>query len=709
MFQFKYGPSRFRQRLGFNVGLITKAIGARIRSSLRYKLLTLVLLPIFVAMPITLALAIYWLDNDTRTSLLRNVRANLVLSRSALNHVQQNYLAKLQQAADSYEFRTLVQTEDTEGLRHALRRLIAQQGFVFIHVTDDLGHWLYERYRGDAGSSKPTPLTGRAMRGKPAAALEVFTLEDLRRESSTLPDQVVIQLVNTSREVQQERTVEKRAMVLRAIYPISSTDGRVLAFLDGGVLINNNTSLVNAIRDQVYHNETLPAGGVGAVSLLLDNIRISTNIPLGPEETALGTRVTSEVRRHVLGQGRMWTARESIGGRWYISAYEPLFDVHGLGVGMLHTGFLEAPFRYAHYGTLAVLFLVFLTVIAISAGLALRGARAIFQPIETMAAVVRATQAGADRRIGTIDSQDEIGELARQFDTMLDLLQHRNLQIQRAAEELEVKVKERTRELESKNADLEATIELLHKTRQQLVLAEKLAALGELAAGIAHEINNPTAVILGNIDILEAELGKAAEPVEVEIDLIVQQVDRIRHIVNSLLQFSRPSPQPSDMQNIDVNLVIKDTLPLISYGLEKGSIVVRKRFRASHTVRINKYELQQVLINLIINASHAVSTAGIIEIATENWDEEGVVISIRDNGPGIAPERLQRIFDPFFTSEPSRGTGLGLSVSYGIAQRYGGDITAHSEVGKGSVFCVWLLCEPEPAARDARPQDAQNN
>jgi two-component system NtrC family sensor kinase len=311
-----------------------------------------------------------------------------------------------------------------------------------------------------------------------------------------------------------------------------------------------------------------------------------------------------------------------------------------------------------------------------------------------MMAVVRATQAGLERRIGEIDSRDELRELARQFDSMLDLLQQRNREIQRAAAELETKVEERTHELEMKNTDLEATVDLLHKTRQQLVMAEKLAAVGELAAGVAHDIHNPTAVILGNLDILATELGSAIDPVRTEIDLIMQQVERIRHIVNRLLQFSRPSRETGEVVEVEINQLIKNTVPLVRHMVEERSITFRQRLAATRLIRINPYDLEAVLINLTINAYHAVSPGGIVEISTADWDHRGVVISVRDDGIGIPPEMLHRIFDQFFTTDPQRRTGLGLSISYGLIHRYGGDITVESEPGKGSVFHVWLPQEP---------------
>ena len=484
-------------------------------------------------------------------------------------------------------------------------------------------------------------------------------------------------------------------MVLRLTLPIADAQGKTLAVLDAGVLLNRNLEFVNAIRDRVYSAGTLPEGGIGAVALLIDDVRVSSNVPASGVAKDLGTRVSEDMRARVLGQGQALATRGRIGEDWYILGYAPLYDVHGQGVAMLQTGFLEAPFRLAYYWKVATLFLIFLGIILFSAFVAFRGARAIFEPIEKMTLVMRATQPGSfDRRIGEINSHDEIGELARQFDTMLDLLEQHNREIQRAADELEAKVEERTRELESKNADLETTVSLLRKTREQLVMAEKLAALGQFAAGIAHEINNPTAVILGNVDILVAELGSAAGSAQGEIDLIIQQVERIRHIVNTLLQLARPSTSIGELRRVDVNSVVKDTLPLVRHLMKSDGVVIYQRLDATRAVRINSFELQQVLINLMSNAIRAVSGSGTVELTTEDLDTHGVLISVADDGAGIPPGSINRVFDPFYTSHPQQSTGLGLSVSYGIMRRYGGEITVESEPGQGSVFRVWLLVEP---------------
>lgn len=671
------------------------AIRNRVRTTLRHRLIALVLFPTVLAMFATLGFTIFWFTDFTRDNLLLKVKTDLALGQHALQQIQQEYLGTLQRLADSYRFRALLASGDTAGLQAALQRLVKEEGFTFVHVTGELGNWLYGPRRGAYSGSKPTPLTNRAMRGAAGAAIELFTKEDLLREDKALPDRARIPLQQLAMIADNEGTVEERAMVLRLTLPIADAQGKTLAVLDAGVLLNRNLEFVNAIRDRVYSAGTLPEGGIGAVALLIDDVRVSSNVPASGVAKDLGTRVSEDMRARVLGQGQALVTRGRIGEDWYILGYAPLYDVHGQGVAMLQTGFLEAPFRLAYYWKVATLFFIFLGIILFSAFVAFRGARAIFEPIEKMTSVMRATQPGSfDRRIGEINSHDEIGELARQFDMMLNLLEQHNREIQRAADELEAKVEERTRELESKNADLETTVSLLRKTREQLVMAEKLAALGQFAAGIAHEINNPTAVILGNVDILVAELGSATGSVQGEIDLIIQQVERIRHIVNTLLQLARPSTSIGELRRVDVNSVVKDTLPLVRHLMKSDGVVIYQRLDATRAVRINSFELQQVLINLMSNAIRAVSGSGTVELTTEDLDTHGVLISVSDDGAGIPPESINRVFDPFYTSHPQQSTGLGLSVSYGIMRRYGGEITVESKPGQGSVFRVWLLVEP---------------
>jgi two-component system NtrC family sensor kinase len=231
------------------------------------------------------------------------------------------------------------------------------------------------------------------------------------------------------------------------------------------------------------------------------------------------------------------------------------------------------------------------------------------------------------------------------------------------------------------------------------VTSEKLAAIGELTAGVAHEINNPIAVIQGNLDVMREVLGAHAAPVAQEIRLIDEQVHRVRVIVTKLLQFARPGEFAGYVEEVDVNAVLVDCLVLAQHHLVKRNIEVVKAFEACQWVSINRQELQQVLINLIVNAVQAMPDGGTLTLATENWQGEeascclGARIVVRDSGQGIAPEDLSRIFDPFFTTKKNEGTGLGLSISHSLIKRYGGNLTVESRPGQGAEFRVRCLAE----------------
>ena len=265
------------------------------------------------------------------------------------------------------------------------------------------------------------------------------------------------------------------------------------------------------------------------------------------------------------------------------------------------------------------------------------------------------------------------------------------------AERLEDKVAERTTELQQRNDELQRTITVLRDTRRQLVMAEKLAALGELTAGVAHEINNPTQVMLGNLDVLMSELGDRLDPVRPEVDLVIEQIYRIQAIVEKLLKYARPGEYAGYLEQVDVNQVANETVSLVSHMRRQSTFDIALDLKASQPVTINAQELQQVLVNLISNAVHALpETGGEIRLSTRDWEGRGVRIDVADNGSGMSANQCSRIFNPFYSTKPEgMGTGLGLSVSYGLIRRYGGNIEVASKPGGGTVFTISLLTEPQ--------------
>jgi len=415
----------------------------------------------------------------------------------------------------------------------------------------------------------------------------------------------------------------------------------------------------------------------------------------------------------VLDHGETWLDRAFVVNDWYVSAYEPLLDGRGERVGMLYVGYLEQPFRYVKYGMLALIVGIFLVVMVLAALFSVRWARSIFRPLEQMNQTMQRVEDGdASARVGPVAARDEIGALASHFDQLLDVIDDKTRALQRWADELDAKVIERTRELAQSNASLQ-------QAQQQLVKSEKLAAIGQLTASVAHEINNPIAVIQGNLDLMRETLGSQAAPVKAELQLLDQQIDRMRLIVTQLLQYARPTEYAGYVEAVDVNRALEDSLVLVAHLLAHTHIDVERNLQATAWAGINRQELQQVVINLLINAIQAMPGGGRLRLRTRNRNElvtdgrAGVLIEISDTGPGLSPKVRERLFRPFFTTK-NDGNGLGLWISVGLVERYGGSIEGlnREELGdgvQGATFRVWLLSEPlspETPAASMEPRRA---
>ncbi len=244
--------------------------------------------------------------------------------------------------------------------------------------------------------------------------------------------------------------------------------------------------------------------------------------------------------------------------------------------------------------------------------------------------------------------------------------------LQEYAQNLEEMVEQRTHELQAAQA--------------QLVRTEKLAALGRLAAGIAHEVNNPLQPILNCLEVaiedvehdhkIDAEVLRVAE----------REVVRIKSIVTRLLDFARPST--ADKVALDLHGLIDEILVLTKKQLEHMHIDLELQLESSLPLIGNPNQIKQVLLNVVLNAMQAMPNGGRLRIATYN-NEDGVVTEVSDTGVGMSEETIAQIFEPFYSTKDD-GTGLGLAVSYGIIQGHGGEIHIESEIGRGSRFVIWL-------------------
>lgn len=666
-------------------------------STVRSRLLVLMLLPVLLTLASLVFVTIYWNVSYTGSQLFMKVRADLGVAQGFVLEQLDDQEQALSQVQEAWQLKSLLsaKSEHRAAISQVLESNRIAIGLDFLRMVSA------ETITTDPHLKHLMP----SANARAKSGIQVLDRDALGQLSTALTREALMPLKHTAMAGEPTKVSETRGMVMRTLSKVQDTQGNVIGYLDGGVLLNHNRSLVDGIRDMLYAPNTLPEGAIGTVTLFLDNIRISTNVPgqleeggLG-DERAVGSLVSEQVRMEVLEKGRVWIDRAFVYNDWYIAAYAPLFDVSGHRIGMLYTGFTEAPFVHNYLLNILELGIILLLVLSLSALAVYKGATGLLQPLDRIHSVVRATQRGEKRRIGNLglDDDNELSQLAKQFDQMLDLLQQRNREIKQAAEQLEFKVEERTRSLKRKTKQLKENLQLLEETRSQMVTNEKLVALGELTAGIAHEINNPTAVILGNMELMRFELGDRAEDVEEEIDLVLQQVQRIKAIIQSLLQYARPGDFDAPLERQSIGPIVEEMRVLVRHSIEKQAIDVDLDLQSDATVVVNRQQLLQVLINLVINASHAMENAGAIRVSSQNWFDDngevkGVKLAVADEGVGIKPELLSRIFDPFFTTRKT-GTGLGLALSYGIIRRFGGVIEVESTLGVGTTFTISLPSE----------------
>ncbi|MDX3929767.1 MAG: cache domain-containing protein [Shinella sp.] len=659
--------------------------------SIRFRLLAIALLPTLVILPLLLGITVVRWNAKFDALLISKVNGDLTIAHQYLSRILENTGEHIQALALSARFRDMAAADGIgPGMPGYLQQSREQLGLDFLFLMSAEGSVLAGPPEMARTIRRDWPIIAGALAGEASTAIDIFSNGELAALGPDLAMRARLELVATPNAIPTDRNDETRGMVVHSASPVTLSDG-TKAVLVGGILLNQNLVFIDTINDLVYREASLPEGSQGTATLFLDDVRISTNVRLFEDRRALGTRVSAAVRQAVLGEGRIWLDSAFVVNDWYISAYEPITDGYGKRVGMLYVGFLEKPFAEAKYQTLLTIVLAFLAVAAASVPIFLRWARGIFKPLERMADTIGRVEGGdLGARTALPTAEDEIGRVAQHLDHLLDLIQQRDRQLRTWNEELNRRVEERTHELQLANRQLEATT-------KQLIMSEKLAAIGEITAGVAHEINNPVAVIQGNLDVVRTVLGAHADEVKTEIRLIDEQIHRISQIVTKLLQFARPEEYAGYVDRHSPANVISDCLPLVQHLLNRAEISVERDDRATRLLLMNRTELQQVLVNLIVNAIHAMPEGGKLMIRTSDQDRDGrkgLAIEVADTGVGMSADVMSRIFDPFFTTKRQQGTGLGLSISQTLITRQGGSMTAESTPGKGTTFLIWL---PEAA------------
>ena len=643
----------------------------QLRFSIRFKLTSGLLLPLIAAILVCSLAGVSIINSRVLGQAQTKAKTDLSTAReiylNEIAHVRDvvRFSAATPSAAEAFE----------SGSRPAIAALLAQlrkrEQLDILTAVDHAGRVLFRARNPSAFGDRRMGdrLISRALKGEVISGTAVLPAASLAREGNDLAAQATIRVVPTPLAKVSGKKVEQAGMLLVASAPVTSGNGRIIGALYGGVLLNGNNHLVDKIKHIIFESMQENNEDVGAATIFLDDLRISTNALTADGTRAIGTQLSEVVYDRVMVKGEKWVGRAFVVKDWYFSAYEPIFDLNGSIVGSLYVGILERP--YLRFKNKVILIFASVLLVGSVTGLAVSGymGKRLAQPIRDLQNIVQRVSAGERNVPISVSADDEIGDLARDFHEMTNTLMRRESEIQELNRNLEQKVLDRTVELEEKNR-------LLMRTKEELVRAEKLAAIGELAAGVAHEINNPMAIIRGN-----AELLQMAMPLDninrEEVDTIVLQVGRVEKIVSNLLTFARR--EQKQLFKVQAAQLLDDIMKQVTHQASLTGIAVCRQYASQlPDMEADIDQLRQVFTNLILNAIQAMEEGGSLTLATHLGDSDGMCeISITDTGAGIDKSQIDQIFNPFFTTK-RKGTGLGLSVSYGIVKDHGGRIEVAS-------------------------------
>ncbi|RLB30739.1 MAG: two-component sensor histidine kinase, partial [Deltaproteobacteria bacterium] len=427
------------------------------------------------------------------------------------------------------------------------------------------------------------PVAKLALKGPGAVSgTVILSKEELSAEDPELAYRANIRLLPTPRAAPRDEEIETSGMALAAAIPVFE-EGEFLGVIYGGRLLNRSTEIVDTVRDTVFKQEIYKGRSIGTATIFQNDLRISTNVMTPEGKRAIGTRVSKEVKDKVLTEGELWTDRAFVVSDWYITAYEPIEDILGQRVGMLYVGVLEEKYVDMRTNALTVLVLIVVAGMVLAIWLGYFLEKKIMGPVHRL---IQASQKVSEGNLAPeIDpiSRDEIGVLQKTFKDMMESLKERD--------------RRRREESESR-----------------LLQSEKQASVGRLAAGVAHEINNPLTGVLTFTRLL-LRRKDITDDARSHLEKIAESTVRVKKIVQGLLDFSRQTTL--DKEPTDINRLARTTIEQMeNQALIRGVNLTFNPGENLPTIILDRGQFQGVILNIILNALDATERGGSITVST---------------------------------------------------------------------------------------------
>ena len=594
-----------------------------------------------------------------------NVKNDLNIAREIYQQEIEQIKSVVRFTALRFFVRDAIFNNDNTTLRNKLDEIRAAEALDILNLTDSKGQvFLRSRTPSVTGDSlRQNQFISQVLSdGKTVAGVGILSHQELEKEGDDLAKQSYIEVVSIQEVSDGQVKPLNSGICIQAVSAIVDYNDNIIGMLYGGRLINRSFKLVDKIKQTTYQDIKYKQSDIGRSTIFQRDIRISTNVMNEDGQRAIGTQMSEEVYDRVVNKGMSWIERAFVVDKWYITAYEPIKDVSGQIIGSIAVGIQEQKFVDMRNRTAAIF--LSLTIIGMILAMVVSNilAEGVLCPIKDLTFASRQWANGnLDYRV-EMSQTNEISQLAKAFNQMAFSLQDKDK-----------KLKE--------------------YTDYQIIKSERLATLGQLAAGVAHEINNPLGAIV-MYSHLSLEDMDDKNTLQKNIEKTVAEASRCRDIIKGLLYFSRQT-EPK-VETSDINDIIARTLRITrDQELFKNIRIEERHFGPLPKISVDVGQMQQVFTNIVLNAGDAMEGNGTLTVESRmSCDNNFIEVAFTDTGYGIKQENIEKIFEPFFTTkEVGKGTGLGLAVSYGIITRHKGTIEVRSKADDGCTVIVKLPTE----------------